>query len=142
MHPDAAGIDVGGSRHYVAVRSDAAEQSVREFGCYTRELHAMADWLHECGVKIVALESTGVYWIPLYEVLERRGFEVLLVNARHVRGVSGRKSDVLDCQWLQQLLSYGLLRGAFRPHDHMCELRELTCSRCAAGMSRGWTAST
>jgi transposase len=125
MHPDAAGIDVGGARHYVAVRSEAAEQPVKDFGCYTRDLHAMADWLHECGVRIVALESTGVYWIPLYEVLERRGFEVLLVNARHVRGVSGRKSDVLDCQWLQQLLSYGLLKGAFRPHDQMCELREL-----------------
>jgi transposase len=125
MHPDSAGIDVGGSRHYVAVRSDAVEQPVRDFGCYTRDLHAMADWLQQCGVKIVALESTGVYWIPLYEVLERRGFEVLLVNARHVRGVSGRKSDVLDCQWLQQLLSYGLLKGAFRPHDQMCELREL-----------------
>ena len=125
MHPDSAGIDVGGARHYVAVRSEVAEQAVKDFGCYTRDLNAMADWLHECGVKIVALESTGVYWIPLYEVLERRGFEVLLVNARHVRGVSGRKSDVLDCQWLQQLLSYGLLKGAFRPHDQMCELREL-----------------
>lgn len=125
MHPDSAGIDVGGSRHYVAVRSEAAEQPVRDFGCYTCDLHAMADWLQHCGVRIVALESTGVYWIPLYEVLERRGFEVLLVNARHVRGVSGRKSDVLDCQWLQQLLSYGLLKGAFRPHDQMCELREL-----------------
>ena len=125
MHPDSAGIDVGGSRHYVAVRSDATEQPVRDFGCYTRDLHAMADWLLACGVKIVALESTGVYWIPVYEVLERRGLEVLLVNARHVKGVSGRKSDVLDCQWLQQLLSYGLMRGAFRPHDEMCELREL-----------------
>jgi transposase len=125
MHPDSEGIDVGGSRHYVAVRSDAAEQPVKDFGCYTRDLHEMADWLEQCGVRIVALESTGVYWIPLYEVLERRGFEVLLVNARHVRGVCGRKSDVLDCQWLQQLLSYGLLKGAFRPHDQMCELREL-----------------
>jgi transposase len=125
MYPDAAGIDVGGSRHYVVVRSDADVQSVRDYGCYTGELHAMADWLCECGVKIVALESTGVYWVPLYEVLERRGLEVLLVDARHVRGVPGRKSDVLDCQWLQQLLSLGLLRGAFRPHDQMCELREL-----------------
>jgi transposase len=98
---------------------------VREFGCYTKELHEMADWLLSSGVKIVALESTGVYWIPVYEVLERRGLEVLLVHARHVKGVSGRKSDVLDCQWLQRLLSYGLLRGAFRPEDQMCELREL-----------------
>jgi len=125
MHPNAAGVDVGGSRHYVAVGADVSDKPVRDFGCYTKELHEMADWLHECGVQIVALESTGVYWIPLYEVLERRGFEVMLVNARHVKGVSGRKSDVLDCQWLQQLLSYGLLKAAFRPHDQMCELREL-----------------
>jgi transposase len=88
----------------------------------------MADWFDECGVTIVAMESTGVYWIPLYEVLERRGFQVLLVNARDVKNVSGRKSDVLDCQWLQQLLTFGLLRGAFRPADHMCALAQ----RCAA----------
>lgn len=125
VHPDAAGVDVGGSSHYVAIRGDAAGQTVREFGCYTKDLHEMADWLLSSGVKIVALESTGVYWIPVYEVLERRGLEVLLVHARHVKGVSGRKSDVLDCQWLQRLLSYGLLRGAFRPQDEMCELREL-----------------
>lgn len=125
MHPDAAGIDVGGSNHYVAVRADAAEETVRRYGCYTRDLSEMADWLDECGVKIVAMESTGVYWIPVYELLERRGFEVLLVDARQVKGMHGRKSDVLDCQWLQQLLSYGLLRPAFRPHDQFCVLREL-----------------
>lgn len=125
MHPDAAGIDVGGSSHYVAVPNHAADETVRKFGCYTVELNAMAEWLAQCGVKIVAMESTGVYWIPLYELLERRGFEVMLVDARHVKGVHGRKSDVLDCQWLQQLLSYGLLRAAFRPHDQFCALREL-----------------
>jgi transposase len=125
VHPDAAGVDVGGSSHHVAIRGDAPGQTVREFGCYTKDLHEMADWLLSSGVKIVALESTGVYWIPVYEVLERRGLQVLLVHARHVKGVSGRKSDVLDCQWLQRLLSYGLLRGAFRPQDQMCELREL-----------------
>jgi transposase len=125
MHPDAAGIDVGGSIHYVAVPNHAADETVRKFGCYTVELSAMADWLAQCGVKIVAMESTGVYWIPLYELLERRGFEVMLVDARHVKGVHGRKSDVLDCQWLQQLLSYGLLKAAFRPHDQFCALREL-----------------
>ena len=125
MHPDAAGIDVGGSVHYVAVGNHAAPETVRKFGCYTVELNAMADWLQQCGVKIVAMESTGVYWIPLYELLERRGFEVMLVDARHVKGVHGRKSDVLDCQWLQQLLSYGLLRAAFRPHEQFCALREL-----------------
>ena len=130
MHPDAAGIDIGGSMHCVAVPNHAADETVRQFGCYTVELNALADWLSECGVKIVAMESTGVYWIPLYELLERRGFEVMLVDARHVKGVHGRKSDVLesdvlDCQWLQQLLSYGLLRAAFRPHDQFCALREL-----------------
>jgi transposase len=125
MYPDAAGIDVGGSSHYVAIPNHAAEETVRKFGCYTVDLNALADWLQQCGVKIVAMESTGVYWIPLYELLERRGFEVMLVDARHVKGVHGRKSDVLDCQWLQQLLSYGLLRPAFRPHDQFCALREL-----------------
>ena len=125
VHPDAAGVDVGGSSHHVAIRGDAPGRTVREFGSYTKDLHEMADWLLSSGVRIVALESTGVYWIPVYEVLERRGLEVLLVHARHVKGVSGRKSDVLDCQWLQRLLSYGLLRGAFRPQDQMCELREL-----------------
>jgi transposase len=125
MHPDAAGIDVGGSMHCVAVPNHAADETVRQFGCYTVDLNALADWLTECGVKIVAMESTGVYWIPLYELLERRGLEVMLVDARHVKGVHGRKSDVLDCQWLQQLLSYGLLRAAFRPHDQFCALREL-----------------
>lgn len=129
LHPDAAGIDVGGSIHFVAVRPDVDAQPVREFGCFTDQLHAIADWLHECGVTIVAMESTGVYWIPLYEVLERRGFEVLLVNARHVKGVPGRKSDVLDCQWLQQLLMFGLLRGAFRPADQVCEWRALSRQR-------------
>lgn len=122
-HPDAAGVDVGGAMHYAAVRADACEEAVREFKSFTADLHAMADWFEQCGVKIVAMESTGVYWIALYEVLEARGFEVLLVNARHVKNVSGRKSDVLDCQWLQQLMSFGLLRGAFRPAQHMCALR-------------------
>lgn len=123
-HPDAAAVDVGGATHYAAVRPDL-EEPVRSFNCFTADLNAMADWFEQCGVKIVAMESTGVYWIPLYEVLERRGFEVLLVNAREVKNVSGRKSDVLDCQWLQQLLTFGLLRGAFRPADHMCALRSL-----------------
>ncbi len=126
MYPDAAGIDVGASMHFVAVPNHAADESVRSFGVYTCNLIELADWLQACGVKIVAMESTGVYWIPLYELLERRGFEVMLVDARHVKGVHGRKSDVLDCQWLQQLLSYGLLRAAFRPHDQFCALRELT----------------
>lgn len=137
MYPDAAGIDVGGASHYVAVPNHAAEESVRKFGCYTRDLNALADWLQECGVKIVAMESTGVYWIALYELLERRGFEVMLVDARHVKGVHGRKSDVLDCQWLQQLLSYGLLKAAFRPHDQFCVLREFNRLRARTLRDQG-----
>jgi transposase len=122
-HPDSAGIDVGKRRHYVAVDPDRFEQPVRNFGTFTEDLEALAAWLRECGVKTVALESTGVYWIPLYEVLDRAGFEVHLVNPRATKQVSGRKSDVLDCQWLWQLMTYGLLKGAFRPADGVCELR-------------------
>ena len=128
-NPDAAGIDVGGAMHYVAVREDVADQPVREFGCVTGQLQQMIEWLRSCGVKIVAMESTGVYWIPVYEMLERAGFEVLLVNARHVKGLPGRKSDVQDCQWLQQLLMYGLLKGAFRPTDAICGWRSLCRQR-------------
>ncbi len=129
MNPDAAGIDIGSGSHFVAVPWDRDEQPVREYPSFTADLNALADWLRDCGIKIVAMESTGVYWIALYELLQRRGFEVLLVNARHVKNVSGRKSDVLDCQWLQQLLSFGLLRGAFRPDDKVCELRSITRQR-------------
>jgi transposase len=129
MHPDAAGIDVGSAMHYVAVPPERDDEPVREFRSFTADLIELADWLERCGVKIVAMESTGVYWIALYELLQRRGFEVLLVNARHVKNVSGRKSDVLDCQWLQQLLSFGLLRGAFRPGDAACELRSIVRQR-------------
>src|SRR3990172_832621 len=100
-HPHAAGIDIGSRSHFVAVPPDRADVPVREFPCFTVDLHALADWLTACGVDTVAMESTGVYWIPVYELLESRGFTVLLVNARHVKNVSGRKSDVLDCQWLQ-----------------------------------------
>lgn len=124
-HPNSAGIDIGSAAHYVAVPPDRDDEPVREFPCFTADLHALADWLTACGVDTVAMESTGVYWIPLYELLESRGFTVLLVNARHVKNVSGRKSDVLDCQWLQQLMTYGLLSGAFRPTDEMCALRSL-----------------
>ncbi|SAL06560.1 transposase IS116/IS110/IS902 family protein [Caballeronia calidae] len=112
VFPNAAGIDVGGSSHWVAVPRSAAEEPVREFGTMTDELHAMADWLLACGVDTVALESTGVFWIPVYEVLERRGLTVWLVDARQMKYVPGRKSDVHDCQWLQKLMSLGLLRAA------------------------------
>ena len=137
MNPDAAGIDIGSAAHFVAVPVDRDDEPVREFASFTVDLNALADWLERCEIKIVAMESTGVYWIPLYELLQRRGFEVLLVNARHVKNVSGRKSDVLDCQWLQQLLSFGLLRGAFRPDDKVCELRSITRQRAMLLKSQG-----
>jgi transposase len=122
-HPNAAGIDVGAASHFVAVPPDRDDAPVREFASFTEELHRLANWLTACGVDTVAMESTGVYWIPLFELLESRGFTVYLVNARHVQNVSGRKSDVLDCQWLQQLMSFGLLSGAFRPKGEFCALR-------------------
>lgn len=125
IHPDAAGIDIGSRSHFVAVPADRAAEPVREFGCFTPDLNAMADWLLACGVRTVAMESTGVYWIPTFQILERRGLEVRLVNARHVKNVPGRKSDVLDCQWLQQLHAYGLLEGSFRPPDEVCVMRTL-----------------
>jgi transposase len=125
VHPDAAGIDIGSDAHYVAVPPERDEQPVREFGCHTKDLIELADWVSSCGVKTVALEATGVYWVALYDVLEARGLEVWLVNAKSVRNVSGRKSDVLDCQWLQQLHSYGLLRRAHRPDAAVRELREI-----------------
>jgi transposase len=128
-HPNAAGIDIGSASHYVAVPPDRDDEPVRQFASFTADLQRLADWLQACGVDTVAMESTGVYWIPLYELLDARGFTVLLVNARHVKNVSGRKSDVLDCQWLQQLMSYGLLRGAFRPADAVCTLRSLSRQR-------------
>jgi hypothetical protein len=107
----------------VAVSPAGRAESVREFGVFTADLYRIADWLKECGVKRVAMESTRVYWIPLFEVLEERGFEVRLVDARKVKNVSGRKSDLLDCQWLRQLHSYGLLAGAFRPAEEILPLR-------------------
>lgn len=119
----AAGIDIGATEHWVAVPPGSDEKPVRGFGSFTADLQALADWLKACGVTTVAMESTGVYWIPLFQILETRGFAVLLVNARHVKNVPGRKSDVLDCQWLQELHTFGLLRGSFRPEDEICVLR-------------------
>ena len=123
VNEHAAGIDVGSDRHYVAVPSGSDEHPVREFGVFTRDLNAIADWLKKCGVTSVAMESTGVYWVPLYEVLEERGLSVKLVDARKVKNVSGRKSDVSDCQWIQQLESYGLLAAAYRPSEEVVILR-------------------
>lgn len=123
INTDAAGIDLGADYHWVSVPEERDPQCVRRFGCFTAELYAMAKWLQECGIKTVAMEATGVYWIPVFQILETQGFEVKLVNARHVKTVPGRKSDVLDCQWLRQLHSYGLLAGSFRPEDQVCVLR-------------------
>ena len=128
-HPNAAGIDIGSGSHFVAVPPDRDSKPVREFQSFTEDLEQLSDWLTCCGIDTVALESTGVYWIPLYELLESRGFDVYLVNTRHVRSVPGRKSDVLDCQWLQQLMSFGLLRGAFRPQGDICALRSVARQR-------------
>ncbi len=118
-----AGIDIGSKSHFVAIPEGCSDVCVREFQSFTTDLHELADWLEAVGIVTVAMESTGVYWIPLFELLESRGFEVLLVDARHVKNVSGRKTDVLDCQWLQQLHTYGLLSGAFRPSEQVCALR-------------------
>jgi transposase len=123
VHLNAAGIDVGSESHYVAVPIDRDKQPVRTFSAFTADLGHLADWLKTCGVDTVAMESTGVYWIPLYEVLERRGFKVYLVSPQYIKRVPGRKTDVLDCQWLQQLHTFGLLSGAFRPEDHEVVLR-------------------
>ena len=130
VNSDAAGIDIGSASHFVAVPLGRDEETVREFKSFTSDLHALADWLTSCGIKTVAMESTGVYWIPLFEILEARGFEVLLVNPKHLKNVPGRgKSDVLDCQWLQKLHSFGLLSGSFRPDEQICELRAYTRQR-------------
>lgn len=129
INEHAAGIDIGSESHFVAVPAASCPDPVRQFGVFTKDLYAIADWLTHCGVKSVAMESTGVYWVPLYEVLEERGFAVKLVDARKVKNVSGRKSDVLDCQWLQQLESYGLLSGAFRPADEIVILRSFMRQR-------------
>ncbi|MBI1802122.1 MAG: IS110 family transposase [Chloroflexi bacterium] len=123
VNPRAAGLDIGSAEIWVAVPAERDPKPVRPFGTFTPDLYAPADWLAACGVTTVAMESTGVYWIPIYELLEARGFEVYLVNARHIKNVPGRKSDVQDCQWIQRLHSFGLLSKSFRPEDEMVVLR-------------------
>jgi transposase len=125
INPNAAGIDVGANFHLVAIPEDRVEDNVRKFGPFTSDLHQMADWLTEHHIQTVVMESTGVYWIPVFQILEQRGLEVKLVNAAHVKNLPGRKSDVSDCQWLQQLHTFGLLNGSFRPKDEICVLRTL-----------------
>ncbi|HKU39361.1 MAG TPA: IS110 family transposase [Polyangiales bacterium] len=123
VHLNAAGIDIGSEWHWVAVPEGRDQQHVRSFPSFTSGLTELADWLQRCDIDTVAMESTGVYWIPLYELLQSRGFTVLLVNARHVKNVPGRKDDCLDCQWLQKLHTFGLLRGSFRPDAEITALR-------------------
>jgi len=148
VHPHCAGIDIGSREHWVAVDPECCDEPVRRFTTFSDDLYELADWLQSLQVDMVAMEATGVYWIPLYEVLDARGFQVHLVNSRSTRQVSGRKSDVLDCQWIWQLMSYGLLKGAFRPADAVCTLRSLVRqqdgkvqeqSRCIQHMQKALT---
>ena len=125
MEPNAAGIDIGATEIYIAVPADTDIQPVRRFATFTEDLVAAADWLQRCGIETAAMESTGVYWIPLFQILEARGLKVCLVNARYVKNVPGRKSDVSDCQWLQYLHAVGLLRASFRPAQQICTVRSL-----------------
>jgi len=129
LQADAAGVDVGATEIYIAVPEDRDAEPVRRFATFTEDLQSAADWLHGCGIKTVAMESTGVYWIPFFQMLESRGLQVWLVNARHVKNVPGRKTDVSDCQWLQYLHSVGLLRGSFRPEQQVCAVRSLARHR-------------
>jgi hypothetical protein len=123
VHPAAAAIDIGATIHVAAVGPDCDKEPVRTFQTFTDDLHRLADWFARCGIKTVVMESTGVYWIPVYDILEQRGFEVLVVNARDAKHVPGRKTDVSDAQWLQRLHEYGLLRASFRPQTEMAALR-------------------
>jgi len=136
----AAGLDIGDAEIYAAVPESASDPAVRVFRTFTTDLQALADWLAACHVDTVAMESTGVYWIPIYELLEERGFQVYLVNARQLKNVSGKKTDILDCQWIQQLHTYGLLQPSFRPPEDICARRALIRHRgnlrrsCAAAI--------
>ena len=120
LEPDAAGIDIGATEVFVAVPPDRDAEPVRSFKTFTEDLEALADWLEHCKIRTVAMESTGVFWIPLFQILENRKIQVLLVNAQHVKNVPGRKTDVEDCQWLQHLHAVGLLRH--RPGDEICAI--------------------
>jgi len=142
MNPNAAGIDIGSCEHWVAVRPDRHKQPIRCFQSFTKDLNELADWLIDCDVNTVAMESTGVYWIPLFHILEARGFEVLLVNAHKIKNVSGRKDDESDCEWIRKLHSYGLLQGSFQPEDKIRALRaylrdrDTLVSCCASHVQR------
>ncbi|MCP4652642.1 MAG: IS110 family transposase [Candidatus Omnitrophica bacterium] len=123
QNPNAAGIDVGSIEQWVAVNPELHENPIRCFASFTRDLNELADWLIDCNVNTVAMESTGVYWIPLFHILDARGFEVILVNTHSAKNVSGRKDDESDCEWIRTLHSYGLLRASFQPDDNIRALR-------------------
>jgi transposase len=148
LHAHAAGIDIGAREIYVAVPPGTGTRTVRSFATFTEDLHALRDWLKECHVTTVAMESTAVYWIPLFQILEAAGLEVCLVNARHCKNLPGRKTDVQDCQWLQHLHAVGLLRGSFRPADEVCAVRAILrhrdallrgASRCVSHLHKALT---
>ncbi len=148
LNLNAAGIDVASAEHFVAVPPDRDSKPVRRFDCFTADLHRLADWLKSCDIDTVVMESTGSYWIPLYQVLEARGFTVKLVNAHHVKNVPGRKSDIQDCQWLQKLETFGLLRNSYRPSSEIRVLRTYwrqrdnlvkTASSCIQHMQKALT---
>lgn len=122
-HPDAAGIDIGNESHYVAVPPSRDREPVRRFGCVTAELREMVVWLKQCGIRTVAMQSTGVYWIAVYDLLEEAGLEVYLVNARETKNLPGKKTDVQESQWLMKLHTYGLLRNSFRPAQEIRMMR-------------------
>lgn len=126
---NAAGLDIGATEIWACVPADRSDEAVRRFDTFTIDLHGLADWLSACGITTVAMESTGVYWIPIYEILEQRGMTVCLVNAQATKNVSGRKTDALDCQWIQQLHTYGLLAASFRPPADICVLRSYVRQR-------------
>ena len=123
IHPNAAGLDIAAGEIWGCVPADRDTESVRAFGTFTPDLQRLAEWLMACGVDTVAMESTGVYWVPVFELLEARGLKVYLVNARHIKNVPGRKSDIQDCQWIQKLHRLGLLASSFRPDAEICRLR-------------------
>jgi transposase len=123
LYPNAAGIDIASREHFVAVNPDADDQPIRSFGCFTEDLYAIADWLHQCHADTVAMEATGIYWVSLYLILEEAGFDVVLVNAKHVKNVSGKKTDVKDAEWIRQLHSCGLLSSSFQPDSFTRTLR-------------------
>ena len=142
INPNAAGIDIGSREHWACVPAGRTEKPVRPFGTFTADLEALADWFQECHITSVAMEATAVYWIPVFQILERRGFQVILVNARQTKNVAGHKTDVMDCQWIQRLHTYGLLQGSFRPKDEYCVVRaylryrdELVSARAAPNAS-------